>query len=291
MKAFEYAAPSTLAEALRALRDARGEARPLAGGTDLIAQMKAGRRQPDLLLDTKRIAQCRRLAVDRAGLHIGAAVACSDIAEHPEVRERFPLLVQGCKLIGSVQIQNRASLGGNLCNAAPSADTAPPVICLGGKVRIAGPKGTREVPVEEFFTGPGKTVLAPDELLVEIAVPLPPAHSAGDYQRFTPRAEMDIAFAGVGAFLVMDPRTGRCTAARIALAAVAPTPVRATSAERALEGQRITASAIGEAAERAAESARPITDHRASAEYRRELVKALARRALSNCARTLGAVT
>jgi carbon-monoxide dehydrogenase medium subunit len=285
---FEYAAPATLKEAIAALQAAKGQARALAGGTDLIAQMKAGRRAPGLVLDVKRIPECMALSYGKKGLRIGAAATCSAIARHPAVAESYPALAHACRLVGSVQIQNRAALGGNLCNAAPSADTSPVVICLGGRARIAGPKGTREVSVESFFTGPGATVLAPDELLVEVIIPPPAPYSACRYERFTPRAEMDIAFAGVGSWLRLDPKTKRCAEARIVLGAVAPTPVRASEAERSLAGQPLTAQAIRDAAEQAVASAKPISDQRASAAYRLELVKVLTRRTLSACAKDLG---
>ncbi|MBI3744846.1 MAG: xanthine dehydrogenase family protein subunit M [Chloroflexi bacterium] len=288
MKPFEYHAPVSLADAVVLLKRSNGALRPLAGGTDLIAQMKAGRRESAVVLNVKRIAECKTLAFEKDGLHIGAAVTCTAIAGNPKVASAYPVLVQGCRLIGSVQIQNRASMGGNICNAAPSADTIPGAICLGARVRIAGPRGRRELPLEEFFSGPGKTVLASDEILVDIVVPPPAPHSASAYERFTPRAEMDIAFAGVASYLRLDSKSGRCAEARICLGAVAPTPLRASQAERALVGQAVTKDTIREAARRAAMDAQPITDQRASADYRRELVQVLTRHTLAQCAKDVG---
>ncbi len=288
MKTFDYASPATLQEALGLLGRFTGDARPLAGGTDLIAQIQERRREPDVVLDIKRIPECMRLSLEKDGLHIGAAVTCSALIAHPAVRERFSILAQVASLIGSVQIQNRAGLGGNLCNAAPSADGIPGLICLNAQAVIAGPKGRRVVAVEEFCIGPGKTVLGRDELLVELLVPEPPAHSAGSYLRFIPRAEMDIAVAGAGSFVTLDPKSNRCKEARIALAAVAPTVVRARAAEQSLTGQPLTTSAIERAGDLAMQAASPISDVRGSKEYRLELARVLTRRTLADCAKQLG---
>ena len=187
-----------------------------------------------------------------------------------------------------MQIQNRASIGGNICNAAPSADTVPPLIVYSAKEVIVGPGGRREVPLEEFFRGPGQHVMEPSEILLETVVPPPPPNSSAHYLRFIPRNEMDIAVAGVASLLALEPGTRRCTHARIALAAVAPTPVRATAAEGVLEGQEITEDLIRQAAERAVEACSPITDMRGSSEYRKELVKVLTRRTLYQSMASLG---
>ena len=281
MREIRYVAPTTLDEAVALLGGAGGEARVIAGGTDLVDQLRQKRREARLVVDGKKIAELQRLAyVEGEGLHIGAAVPCTRIYSDPLVRERYPMLVDATSLIGDVKIQNRAGIGGNLCNAAPSADTAPAVMCLEGKAIIAGPKGRREVLVEEFFTSPSRTVLAPDELLVEVFLPPPKPNSAGHYLRFIPRNEMDIAVVGVGSLLVVDPDTKECRDARIALCAVAPTPIRALEAEAALIGRVVEPRAIEEAGEKAAAVTRPIDDIRGSAEYRRKLVKVLTRRTL-----------
>jgi len=190
------------------------------------------------------------------------------------------MLVDSASIIGSVQIQSRASIGGNLCNASPSGDSIPTLICLGAQAVIQGPSGRRVVPVEEFCTGPGQTVLQPAELVVEIVVPAPGPHEGGKYLRFIPRNEMDIAVVGVGSWIRWDPQSGRITDARIALGAVAPTPVRAPEAEAALIGKEVSWDVIDEASRLAVNAARPISDVRGSAEYRRHLVSVLVRRTL-----------
>lgn len=285
MREFDYQSPRSLSEALGILARSNGNARALAGGTDLIDQMKSGRRTPSVVVDVKSIPELNRMDyVEGEGLHLGAAVSCARISNNPTVRERYPMLVQAASLIGDIKVQNRASVGGNLCNATPSADSAPAALCLGARAVIAGPGGQRVVPIEDFFLGPGRTILAPHELLVELIFPPPPAHSVGAYQRLTPRAEMDIAIVGVGSFLVMAASGSRqCREARIALCAVAPTPIRALTAEGFLTGRTIDEAAIREASERAAADAKPIDDHRASAEYRRDMVKALTQKTLHQC--------
>lgn len=292
MRDFDYVAPATLAEAIHILAQEKGNARCLAGGTDLIDQVRTGRKTPALVVDVKGIPELNRLSFSRkSGLRIGAAVPLTEIYEDPDVRELYPIIVDAASLVGDVKIQNRAGIGGNLCNAAPSADMAPALLVLDAVCVTTGPRGEREVPLERFFASPGRTILAPDELLVEVQVPPPKKNSAGAYLRLIPRNEMDIAIVGVGAHLVLTRRgSAQVKEAGIALAAVAPTPVRARRAERYLEGQRLSAESIAEAGERAALSARPISDMRGSAEYRTEMVKALTRKALRKCAETLGVV-
>jgi len=278
---FDYAAPHSLQEAIDLLSRANGEGRPLAGGTDLIAQMKENRKSPKLVVDVKRIPELNVLSYDaRHGLRIGAAVSCTRIATFAPVRERYPALAEACALVGSVQIQNRAALGGNFCNAAPSADAVPPVLSYGGKVILAGPNGRRELPAEDFFVGPGQTVLGRGEILTEIHIPVPPPHSGAAYLRFIPREEMDIAVAGVGSFVQLSTNQQRCEQTRITLAAVAPTPVRARAAEEFLAGKTLDQSTITQAGELAATAAKPISDVRGSAAYRIELVKVLTCRTL-----------
>ena len=289
MQAFEFAAPKSLEEAFSFMAQADGEVKPLAGGTDLIDQMRVGRRRPSLVLDIKGIPEMLHLEYHpQEGLHIGAGVSCTDIYSHPSVQEHYPGVAQACALIGSIQIQNRAGIGGNVCNASPSADTVPPLLCYEAIAVIAGPQGHRQTPLEEFFTGPGQSVLQPGEMLLEVLLPPPPANSNSQYLRFIPREEMDIAVVGVGSLLALEPTSHRCTRARIGLAAVYPTPLRAREAEAALEGQVITAELIREAGELASAATRPITDIRGSAEYRKELVKVLTRRTLEQCLNALG---
>ncbi|MFN3975263.1 MAG: FAD binding domain-containing protein [Dehalococcoidia bacterium] len=289
MRPFEYVAPKNWREANAILATANGQVvRPLAGGTDLIDQLRVGRKRADLVMDVKHIPELQRLEWDPGkGLVIGAAVPCSRVYEEATVARHYPAIRESAMLVGSWQIQHRASLGGNICNAAPSADTVPPLLVYGAIAHIGGPPGDRQVPLEHFFTGPGQTVLAPNEILVAIGVPPPPPHSSSHYLRFTPREEMDIAVAGVASLVALDER-GTITRARIALAAVAPTPVRAKEAEAILEGQRPTRNLLEEAAEKAALATNPITDVRGSIAYRKELVKVLTKRTLTHVLADLG---
>jgi xanthine dehydrogenase FAD-binding subunit len=290
VREFEYAAPRSVQEAVELLCRANADARPLAGGTDLIAQMKENRQSPALVVDVKGIPDLNVLSFDEtAGLRLGAAVSCTRIARFAPARARYHALVEACALIGSVQIQNRAAVGGNFCNATPSADTVPPILCYDGIVVIAGPDGRRRIPAEEFFIGPGQTVLAQGEIVVELAIPPPPRCSGAAYLRFIPREEMDIAVAGVGSLVELSDDGMCCQQARIALAAVAPTPVRAREAEDFLAGKTADKQVFAQVAELAARAAKPISDVRGSAAYRIELVKVLTRRSLRKaCERVSG---
>jgi carbon-monoxide dehydrogenase medium subunit len=254
-------------------------AKLLAGGTDLLPQLKNKVLWPARVIDLSGVRALRVLEGGNGqGLRVGAAVTARELELDPRVRSRYPGLAESGALVGSVQVRNLATVGGNLCNAAPSADMAPPLVALDAEAVIAGSKGRRRVPLADFFVGVRKTVLAPDELLVELHVPALPPHSGGCYLRHTPRRELDIAVVGVASELSLDG--GVCAKARIALAAVAPTPVRATAAEGALVGQRVTPELIERAAALAVEAARPISDQRGSAEFRRHLVRVLTRRTL-----------
>jgi carbon-monoxide dehydrogenase medium subunit len=281
MKGFKYYAPNSLEEALSLLNNQMEKVKVLAGGTDLIVQMKNGNPRPAIIVDAKKIPELNRLDWDDGkSLYIGAAVPLSKIITYPPVMQKFSILYQACSIIGSMQLRNRGTIGGNICNAAPSADSAPPLICLGAKAIVAQLEGTRIVPLDSFFQEPGKTALAPNELLVEIEVPAPPNHSSGCYLRHTPRQDMDIAVVGVASFLIISKQKKQCQEARIVLGAVAPTPIRVPQAESILAGRVLTDEAIEEAAERAMEAARPISDIRGSAEYRKEIIKVLTRRTL-----------
>lgn len=286
---FKYRKIGSLSETLRILKNKGAAARILAGGTDLILQIKEGQISPSLVLDVKNVPELNRLAWNEAGgLHIGAAVSLSKLLASAIVSERFSILAQACSVIGSMQIRNRGTIVGNICNAAPSADSAPALLCLRARAIVASNTGTRKVNLDDFFVAPGKTSIGDDELLVEIEVPTPPAHSAGCYMRHTLREEMDIAVAGVASFLTMSPRNKKLKEVRIALGAVAPTPVRVHGAEAMLAGKAVTQRIIEEVAEKAAEEANPISDIRASAEYRREMVKVLTRRTLQKSCEMLG---
>ena len=281
MKDFEYVAPKTLREAVASLAEKGDKARILAGGTDLIVQMRIKRHQPERVVDIKYIQEVNELSYGpRRGLVIGAAVPCHRIYGDAEVVERYPGLVDSASIIGGIQIQGRASLGGNLCNAAPSADSIPSLIVHSATCEIAGPSGKRKVPVEDFCTAPGQNVLQPGELLVNVQIPPARKNTGAHYLRFIPRNEMDIAVVGVGARVELANRRKEFKAVRLALAAVAPTPVFAREAGELLVGREVSAEAIAEAAEAAKAAARPISDMRGTAEYRTHLVGVLTRRAL-----------
>jgi len=278
VKWFDYATPASVAEAIGLLKAHPG-ARVLAGGTDLIVQLRAGRKETDLVIDLKHIPELNAIEYDAArGLTIGASVACYRIYRDPVVARAYPALVELASLIGGTQIQGRASLGGNLCNAAPSADSVPLLIAMRAMCRIAGPGGAREIAVEDFCTAPGRSVLQAGELLVSLHLPPPVPHSGARYLRFIPRNEMDIAVAGVGVEVVLDD--GKFRSARVALAAVAPTPLFVREAGDALAGQPVNETTIARAAEIARAGAKPITDMRGTADYRRHLCGVLTRRAL-----------
>jgi carbon-monoxide dehydrogenase medium subunit len=281
LKSFEYVAPRTLREAISRLAEKGENARVLAGGTDLLVQMRNQRRQPERLVDIKHIHEVSELSFGaRRGLRIGAAVPCYRIYQDDEIGRRYPGLVDTAAIIGSIQIQGRASLGGNLCNAAPSADSIPALIAYSAVCEVQGPQGKRLVPVEEFCTGPGQNVLQPGELLVALQVPPPRPRSGAHYLRFIPRNEMDIAIVGAGALVELADRNRTFRSARIALAAVAPTPLFVRAAGALLAGRPVGDEAIEEAARAARDAARPISDMRGSAEYRLHLVEVLTRRAL-----------
>jgi CO/xanthine dehydrogenase FAD-binding subunit len=285
LQEFIYDSPGTIEKAVAAM--AAGDARALAGGTDLIPQLREGRRRAGRVVDLKRIPELTAIdTLPDGGVSIGAAAAATAVARHAAVAAAYPAVAQSAQLIGGVQIQNRASLGGNICNAAPSADAVPAVICHQGRALIAGRAGRREMPIEALFRGPGRTALEPGEVLVAIRLPPPTPRSAAKYLRFTPRREMDIAIAGAAAWMRLDA-AGVIAEARIVLASVAPTPIRALSAERRLVGERASRALLEEAGRLAAQDARPISDTRGSAEYRRTLVAVLAARALADCCRQL----
>jgi len=278
MRDFDYAAPSQLADALALLASAKGSAKPLAGGTDLIDHVRTGRLAPDLLIDIKKLPELNLLEVGTGGLRLGAAVPCWRISASPEIANGYSALIDSCQIIGGIQIQNRASLGGNLCNSGPAADSIPSILALGGKCVIASSAGTREIPAEEFCTGPGKNVLQPGELLVELKFPARAAHSGSHYRRFIPRNEMDIAVVGVAASVTLDAAGTTFTDARISLGAVAPTPLLANDAAAALIGQPVSEETIGKAVAAAKSIAKPISDMRGTAEFRIHLVGVLVAR-------------
>jgi len=278
VKPFQYLAPTSLAEALDMLAQ-YPNALPLAGGTDLLVQIKERHRPVEALLSLKRVSEVHQLEYSEEWFRLGAAVKAGDIAANEQVQTAYTALADGVGLIGSRQIRNMATLGGNICNASPSADGAPALLVLGADAVIAGPDGERRLPIEDFFIGPGKSAIQPGELLKNVVIPRPSKHSGSFYLRHTTRAWMDIAFVGVAAAITLDDE-GHIASARIALGAVAPTPMRAIQAERILPGTAPEDEVFTEAGRIAASEANPIDDLRASADYRRHLVRVLTRRAL-----------
>jgi CO/xanthine dehydrogenase FAD-binding subunit len=275
----QYEAPSSIEQAIGLLATYGEKARPMCGGTDLIIQLRAGTRRPDYVIDVKHIADLRRISFEAStGLRLGAAVPCIEIYESQLMRRHYPGLTEAAHLIGSLQIQSRASVGGNLCNGSPAADTTPALIALGAEARVLGPKGERLIKVEDFVLAPGRTALQPGELVVDLRVAPPPAHSADAYLRFIPRNEMDIAVVGVGAAVTLDGK--RCVAARIGLGAVAARPLLAERASASLIGKEMGPAAYAEAAALAQEASSPIDDMRGTAEFRRHLVGVLTQRVL-----------
>lgn len=275
MHPFAYVAPSTVSEAVAELNKHGDRARPLAGGTDLLVKARANVWELDAVVDIKNIPELMTLTINGDGLSIGAGVPCYQVYDNSEVADQYPGIIDGTSIIGGIQIQSRAGLGGNLCNAAPSGDGIPALIAHSAVAKIASVNGTREVAVEDFCTGPSRTVLEASELLVSIEVPKPAANSGAAYTRFIPRNEMDIAVAGVGVFVQLDASGQNFESARIALASVGPTPILASAAGDSLAGKPVNDETIAAAAALAKAAATPITDMRGTIEQRRQLVEVL----------------
>ena len=282
MQAFEYINAQTVSEVVALLDEKGDQARILAGGTDLIVQAREGKRTLEWMIDIKSIPEVNILDYDsKNGLTLGAAVPCYQIYAVDAICDAYPSLIDATKIIGGTAIQGRAGVGGNLCNASPAADGIPPLIVLNATCIIAGLKGEREIPVEDFCTGPGQTALEKGEMLISLKVPAPQKNSSSYYLRFIPRNEMDIAVVGVGASVILDDAKQRIVSAKIALGAVAPTPLFAEEASALLAGKEISDAVIDEAAQAAQAIARPISDMRGTAEQRTHLVGVLTRRALN----------
>jgi CO/xanthine dehydrogenase FAD-binding subunit len=278
---FEYVQPTSIDEALSLLARHEGQARLLAGGTDLLPKMK--RREitsPAYVIDLKGIPDLNHIDYDEEkGLSLGALTTIHAIETSPVIQNKGNILAQAAYTMASPQVRNRATLAGNICNAVPSADSVPPLLVLEAKLKVVSQKGERILPIEDFFTGPNETVLTDGEILAEIQIPPVPSKSRGIYLKLSPKSSMDLATVGVAALVINEH--GLCKDIRIALGAVAPTPIRARKAEGILRGQRFTDELIERTAQTAAEQSRPIDDHRASAQYRREMVQALVRRAIT----------
>jgi CO/xanthine dehydrogenase FAD-binding subunit len=282
LRAFEYHAPTTLNEAISLLHQHGESARPLAGGTDLVVQMKENATKfpaPSHIVSLLRVRELTGIEFSESeGLRLGAGATMAEVADSPIIGERYTAIAEGAALVGSIQTMNMATVGGNLCNAAPSADIAPPLLVFDAEAVIVAPSGRRSVPLEEFFFGPGKTALAPDELLAEVRAPVPPAGTGSTYDRHTPRKQMDIAVVGVAALLTLAG--GRIERARVALGAVAPMPLRAGRAEAQLEGQTLSDEVLARATDAAVEECNPISDVRGSADFRRHIVRVMTERIL-----------
>ena len=273
-----YEAPGTLEAAVALLAGATQEARILAGGTDLLVQMKTDMIAPGLIVDVKGIAQMRAITQEAGGWRIGAAVTGAELKEHPLLKTVWPGVVEAANLIGSTQVQGRATMGGNLCNASPAADSVPALIAADAKVSIIGPKGLREASVAEIAVRPRQTSLAKGEIVVSFLLPKRPPHSGDAYLRFIPRTEMDIAVVGCGVSLTLDAG-GQCTAARVALGAVAERALLVPDAAKAIVGTRLGDDALAKLAAAASAACRPIDDKRGTKEFRIEVAAVLARRA------------
>ena len=281
MGAYEYAAPKSVEDAVKLLDDANRDGvrtQVLAGGTDVLVQMRSVDNQPRTLVDIKHIAETQKLVIGPDEIFIGAAIPSAELNENEELKSLLPGLIEAADLIGSTQIQGRASIGGNLCNSSPAGDTIPALIANAAVCVIAGLNGHREVPVEEFVTGVGQNCLERNELLLGLKIARPSDRTGDAYLRFIPRTEMDIAVAGAGVSLTVDTG-GICTAARVSIGAVAITALNVTKAAEALVGSTVDAAALDAAAAACSDAAKPITDKRGTVEYRKKVVGVLCKRA------------
>ena len=282
---FEFYQPMTLQEASRLLKDNGPGGRLLAGGTDLVIAMKEKALLPKYVVDLKRIPGLAGIRENsNGGITLGALTTMREIEISPLITKKYPFLAQSAAEVGSIQIRNRATIGGNMANATPSADTAPALIALNATAKIAGATGERSINLEEFFRGPGQTVMSAEEILTEITIPKTGPRLVGEYIKFSPREMMDLAYVGVAVAYNLGEKDKKCDGVRILLGAVAPTPIRAKRAEAALEAQVLTEELAEKIGAIAAEEAKPISDVRSSAEYRRAMVGAMTKRALLNAA-------
>ena len=276
MSVLEYAAPTTIEQAVQML-GASTAAKALSGGTDLLVQLRSGRIKPALIVDTKKIPGMIGIRQDARGFVIGAATPAADVAAHPGLQQSWPGLVEGFDLIGSTQIQSRASLAGNLCNASPAADGVPPLFAAGAIAIVVGRNGRREIPVEDIPVGPGRTSLTSDELILEFLLPARAPRSSDAYLRFTPRTEMDIAVVGCAVNVTLDAH-GVCSAARVALGAVAPTAILVPQAADALVGRKLDDATLARLDAAARAACKPIDDKRGTIAFRTNVAGVLARR-------------
>jgi carbon-monoxide dehydrogenase medium subunit len=278
MSDMRYEAPGTLEAAVKLLAGAKGTARVLAGGTDLLIQMRGGRVEPELLVDVKAISEMTSIVVENGAFRFGAAVSSMGLMEHKEFSKAWPGVTEAAGLIGSTQIKGRATVGGNVCNASPAADSVPAMIAAGAVASIVGPEGRREVKVEDIATGPGKTSLGKGEIVVSFLLPRRPPRSGDAYLRFIPRTEMDIAVVGAGINLTLDG-SGVCTDARVSIGAVAERALLVADAAAALIGSKVDEAALKRMAAAVSAACRPIDDKRGTKEYRIKVAGVMARRA------------
>lgn len=280
---FDYLAPQSIDEAISYLNKYHGKIRILAGGTDILNLIRRRGISPDYLLSLKKISSLNNISSDKKEkiLKIGSMTPLSTIASSLAMIKGFEILAESADMVGSVQIRNRGTIGGNICNASPAGDTLPSLFVLQSRLKIAGIGKTKIVPIEEFFAGPGKTILKDNEILTEVQIPIPADNSAGAYLKQGIRRAMDIAVVGVAVFIVFNSHNKElCEDIRIALGAVAPTPIRALKAEKILKGEVLKDGLVEEAAKKASDEINPISDIRASAEYRKEIVRVLTERAI-----------
>ncbi len=277
---FEYFSPRSVEEASQLLLEKGKGAFVMAGGTDLLIKIRRKLLKPAVIIGLKGIPGLDKISFNRKqGLTIGATALLSDVAHHPKILRHFPAIAYAAKSTANTQIRNMGTVAGNLCNAAPSADNAPTLLAMGAEVILAGTQGERRLPLDQFFIGPGQTAIEPGEILTAIFVPTPPPHSGVSYQWISARGKVDISAVGVGVMVTMKGKV--CSSAKIALGAVAPTPMRARKAEKILSGKVLSSRMIEKAALEASREAKPISDVRASAEYRKQMVAVLTGRALS----------
>ncbi len=285
---FQHYAPASLSEALDLLSRYRGKAAVYAGGTDLLVAMKKREKTPEHLINLKRIDEMKGIHFDeKKGIQIGALTTLGDLERSTLVKEKLEILWDAVTVMASPQVRSLGTVGGNLCGAVPSADTAPPLIALGASVRVAGPHGEREILMENFFRGPKESVLQKNELMKEILIPLPDNFTSGKYIKLMRREAMDLALVGVAASLSMDRGGKVCKDARIALGAVAPTPIRALQAEEILINREIDETRAAEAGKAASVVCRPISDIRSSLAYRCSMVEVLTKRAIMEAYRRI----
>jgi carbon-monoxide dehydrogenase medium subunit len=277
MSSLSYAAPTTVDEAVKILSGASGLAKVLSGGTDLLVQLRSGRLKPDVIVDTKKIPGIIGIRQENGGWVIGAATPGAVVEAHEGLKAQWPGLVEALDLIGSTQVQGRCSLAGNLCNASPAADSVPALFAAGAVAVVVGPSGRREIPVEQIPTGPGRTSLGKDEFIFEFRLPARQPRSGDAYLRFIPRTEMDIAVVGCGINVTLDEK-GVCTAARVALGAVAPTVLLVKEAADVLVGHTLDQDTLTKLDAAAQAAAKPISDKRGTVEYRKKVAGVLARR-------------